>query len=468
MRAVIAVLLAAMIAALAGAWWLKREGEAPQAKLLAPISAIGRQTPIGIEVTASGPGLAQLSVRLVAGGTVHEIANETHPAVSWRGSLVQRRSLQLTPDLAGLGVPEGPAILEVWGSTHAWHILAPAPVPWLSVPLAVDLTPPQVTLLTTQHNLRLGSAALAVWRQSTDTIDSYIEVESYRFPAVSGYFADPSLALGFFAVPQDLDASAQAKLVASDSAGNTREISVPIHIKPRQFAQRSLAIDDAFLTRKVPEIEQANQLPPSSNLVEGYLYINRTVRQQNEARIREITAQSATTPLWRGAFQRQRNAAPLSSFADRRSYVYRGEVIDHQVHLGYDLASLRLAPVDAAQDGIVVFAGNLGIYGNTVIVDHGLGIFTLYGHLSSLAVQRGDQVRTGQLLGQTGETGLAGGDHLHFSVMLHGVHIDPVEWWDAQWLREHVASKLKLFPRATTETEEKNEQSEPRDAAAPG
>ena len=138
----------------------------------------------------------------------------------------------------------------------------------------------------------------------------------------------------------------------------------------------------------------------------------------------------------------------MSTFADRRIYVYEGKVIDRQTHLGYDLASLQLAPVEAAQNGIVVFAGNLGIYGNTVVLDHGLGVFSLYGHLSTHRRASGAGVQAGETLGQTGETGLAGGDHLHFSIMLDGIHVDPVEWWDPNWLRDHVTAKLRLFPHA--------------------
>ena len=182
--------------------------------------------------------------------------------------------------------------------------------------------------------------------------------------------------------------------------------------------------------------------------MQGYLFINRDVRASRRTRLDEITAKSDPKPLWDGAFHRQSNSAPMSSFADRRAYVHKGETIDRQTHLGFDLASLRAAPVEATQNGIVVFADMLGIYGNTVILDHGLGVVRLYGHLSTFAVKVGDQVTTGQTLGQTGETGLAGGDHLHFSIMLRGVHVDPVEWWDPKWLKDHVTDPLKMFPAA--------------------
>jgi murein DD-endopeptidase MepM/ murein hydrolase activator NlpD len=258
-------------------------------------------------------------------------------------------------------------------------------------------------------------------------------------------------------------------LVAADAAGNRREVSLPCDITPRHFAERTLAVDDDFLSRKVPEIAHESGLASTPDLLQDYLLINRDLRRQNEERIRQVTAHSASAPLWDGAFRRQPNAAPLSSFADRRTYTYHGDVIDHQTHLGYDLASLKLSPVDAAQNGVVVYADTLGIYGNTVILDHGFGMFTLYGHLSAIAVQTGEQVKTGQTLGQSGETGLAGGDHLHFSVILSGVPVDPVEWWDPHWLRDRVTSKLTMFPRttATAGAEHNDEQARPRESTPP-
>ncbi|HVO26092.1 MAG TPA: M23 family metallopeptidase, partial [Candidatus Margulisiibacteriota bacterium] len=442
-------------------WWFKFEKHPPQAALVAPLVALGRKTPIDIDVRSDAPGLRAISVRLQAGGNSYDLLSETYPKSSWRGSGLTAKRIHVEPDLLALKVPEGPVTLEVRADTYAWHPFGASPAPRLTVPATLDLTPPRIELLTTQHNVRLGGVELAVFRQSPDTVRSGIEVDKYFFPAMTGYFADSAVALAFFAIPQDLNADVRPKLIASDAAGNQREIAVPVSIKPRTFADRTLAIDDTFLARKVPEIEEASGLPIAADLVQGYLYINGELRRQNEARILELT--KAATPVWSSsAFHRQSNAAPLSAFADRRTYTYRGQPIDHQTHLGYDLASLKLSPVEAAQAGKVVLAQNLGIYGNAVILDHGLGIYSLYGHLSSFTVKEGDQVTAGQTLGQTGETGLAGGDHLHFSIMLHGVHVDPVEWWDPHWLHDHVTPKLTMFPRATTaETEHTNEQAKP-------
>ena len=137
----------------------------------------------------------------------------------------------------------------------------------------------------------------------------------------------------------------------------------------------------------------------------------------------------------------------MAHFADRRSYVYRGKGVDQQDHLGLDMAGLARAPVPAANDGVVVLAKFFGIYGNAVVVDHGYGLMSLYGHLSAIDVKEGQSVTRGQILGRTGDTGLAGGDHLHFAILLQGLPVSPIEWWDAHWLNDRIARKLgPAFP----------------------
>lgn len=455
MRKLLAVLLVGVALATAGVWWVKFEHSAPKVSLGAPLTVLGRTTPFDVDVHTGTPGLRDAKVRLVANGSgangaSFDLLTTAYPPGSFATSAVTDTRLHVEADLVTLKVPEGAATVEVFVDTYAWHLFAQPSGPLLTVPVTVHLTPPKIELLTTQHNVRLGGADVVVYRQSADTTRSGVEVDKYFFPAITNFFSDPSVALAFFAVPQDLTPSVRPRLVASDVVGNRREVALPCTIKPREFAERTLAIDDDFLTRKVADLEHENSLPPTADLVAGYLAINRELRQRNETQIHDLTARSHPQPLWSGVFHRQSNAAPLSSFADRRTYTHNGEVIDHQTHLGFDLASLKLSPVEAAQNGVVVFAGNLGIYGNTVLLDHGMGIFSLYGHLSTIAVQPGVRVTTGQTLGQTGETGLAGGDHLHFSILLNGVHVDPVEWWDAHWLHDRVTPKLTMFPRATS------------------
>jgi murein DD-endopeptidase MepM/ murein hydrolase activator NlpD len=156
-----------------------------------------------------------------------------------------------------------------------------------------------------------------------------------------------------------------------------------------------------------------------------------------------VAAKTADRPLWEGAFLQPRNTKVFSNFAESRTYVYKGQAVDTQVHFGFDLASTKQMPVPAANKGVVLYASPLTIYGNTVIVDHGLGLMTLYGHLSAIAVKPGDTVDKGQELGRSGNTGLAIGDHLHYEVLVHGMSVTPLEWWDAKWIRDRVSGPLQ-------------------------
>jgi murein DD-endopeptidase MepM/ murein hydrolase activator NlpD len=177
-------------------------------------------------------------------------------------------------------------------------------------------------------------------------------------------------------------------------------------------------------------------------LLDNYLAMNRDLRQANAKRLIELAARSKPQFLWRKTFLPVANAAVRSSFADRRTYMYNGQAVDQQDHLGFDMASVQRAPVQSVNDGIVALAEYFGIYGNTVVVDHGYGLMSLYGHLSEIAVKEGDTVTRGQTVGRTGDTGLAAGDHLHFAMLLHGLAVNPIEWWDEHWIQDRLVRKL--------------------------
>ena len=95
------------------------------------------------------------------------------------------------------------------------------------------------------------------------------------------------------------------------------------------------------------------------------------------------------------------------------------------LHTGVDIATAWGAPVLAAAEGRVIYAGWFGGYGKIVVIDHGEGISTLYGHLSNLLVVAGDDVRRGQPVGRVGSTGFSTGPHLHFEVRINGRPVNP-------------------------------------------
>jgi murein DD-endopeptidase MepM/ murein hydrolase activator NlpD len=198
----------------------------------------------------------------------------------------------------------------------------------------------------------------------------------------------------------------------------------------------------------VPEIlEHAPELkltaPPAGEMEPAFLKVNGELRRINADQIAAFAAKTVAARLWEGPFVQLGNSQVEARFADQRTYIYKGQEIDHQVHLGFDLAVTTRIPVVAANAGTVLNASWLGIYGNCVILDHGMGVQSLYGHLSSFDVKPGDTVTRGQTLGRSGMTGLAGGDHLHFTMLVGGRMVTPVEWWDQHWIADRVERKLK-------------------------
>ena len=172
--------------------------------------------------------------------------------------------------------------------------------------------------------------------------------------------------------------------------------------------------------------------------------INGELRRKNAAKIASMAKETSPEMLWGGVvFHPFTNSAVEAAFADQRTYVYQGKEVDQQTHLGFDLASLAGNPVLAANRGKVLYAEELGIYGNCVIIDHGMGVQSLYAHLSSIGVKPGDMVKKEQALGRSGMTGLAGGDHLHFTMLVNGHMVNPVEWWDPHWIQDRILRKLR-------------------------
>jgi murein DD-endopeptidase MepM/ murein hydrolase activator NlpD len=248
-----------------------------------------------------------------------------------------------------------------------------------------------------------------------------------------------------YAAPYDLESADGIRLVAEDDLHNSSSVSFLTTYKTRELVQSTIELNDRFLEKVVPEI--AAETPGvvlGDDLLAGYLEINGKLRAQNAAQLRALGAASEPRFLWREVFLQQPGAQVMDRFAARRKYLYRGEVVDQQDHLGLDLASVRQAPVVASNSGKVVLAEYFGIYGRTVVVDHGFGLMTLYAHLSSMAVAVGDSLGRGDTLGHTGATGLAGGDHLHFTVLLRGEPVTPLEWFDEEWIRNRIKAPLGL------------------------
>lgn len=426
-----------------GGWVLWAGTSGPTARLAEPVQVVGTSTPLRIQLGAGRAGLAGYEVMARRpDGSLVLLAEEEIPDTGLLGSGVRDRIVDLTLDAKALGLPEGPSEIEVYATDHAPTAFLASREPLLSVPVQVDLSPPRIRAIGGQHYVAQGGSDLLVYEVGDDAVESGVTVGDLHFPGHHPPTLPKNVRVSLYTMPHDAPAGTVPRIRAVDQAGNEREISFPVSVREKAFPAEEIRVSDTFIDGTVRPLLEANGKPVPDDPVEAFLAVNRVMRRGSERRLRELTADSAPKLAIDGAFRQQPGTQVGSRFAERRSYLYGDRVVDHQDHLGYDLASVKQTPILAAQAGTVTAAVELGIYGTVVLLDHGLGLSSLYAHLSSVDVEKGDTVQAGQQIGRSGETGLASGDHLHFSVLVGGHHVNPIEWWDPKWVRLHVEEPL--------------------------
>ncbi len=337
------------------------------------------------------------------------------------------------------GLRDGPFGLTVTATDRSLSNFGAGNTTRLEKQMTLDTTPPRVEITSLAHNVRQGGVGAVSFQVNEEAESAGVVVGQEFFPA---YKLENGKYFGFYVFPYDMDPKLFVpKVKVTDRAGNQAVAAFRYQAIPRKFRQDKLNISDAFLESKMPQYYDI--ITDTRDNLQIYLRVNNDIRKQNSVFLRELARKSAPAVLWdKKAFLRLPNAAPRAGFGDHRTYFYQGKEIDQQTHMGVDLASLEAAPVPAANAGKVVFTGFLGIYGETVIIDHGLGLQTLYAHLRQINVQVGQDVKKGDIIGKTGVSGLAGGDHLHFGVLVDGHETSPIEWWDQHWIDDNILSKL--------------------------
>lgn len=306
----------------------------------------------------------------------------------------------------------------------------------------VVLRPPSLSVDSDQHYLYLGMAELVTFTVSGASTESGVRVGNDKFRAWPMPGGKPGL-FSLFAYPWNTPPGTEPVVYATNAAGNqvTGQMVVQFPKKEQPvYRTRDLEVDDHFLQKVINELDPSGSGDP----VTRFLKVNGEMRRANNKTLHDLRLKTEPKFLWSEPFRQQRNSKVEAHFADVRNYIYQGKKIDQQVHLGYDLSITQHVGVEASNDGKVIYAAPLGIYGNCIVLDHGYGLQTIYGHMSEIAVHEGDLVKRGQVMGKSGMTGMAGGDHIHFSMQLDGVQIDPREWWDEHWIKDHIAKRVEL------------------------
>jgi murein DD-endopeptidase MepM/ murein hydrolase activator NlpD len=435
-----------------GAWFWAGRMPGPSIEIVQPEKWVGLSTPV--EAVVEGP-VAELTALTM----VFEQNGKQFPLYSLGDEGVEVKEgeggLHVTRTISKKELPElesGPARIMITAARPVVYGIRTAENTVVR-DVQVRLERPRVAVVSSHHFVNHGGAEAVVYRATPEDVTSGVMVGDVEYPGyplaganVPGLSAnDPALRVAFFALRHDQDLTTPIRLFARDEAGNTAASTFDYRVFPKPFKKSRIAINEQLLNEVVPAIiEGTDEIRPEGSPVEQFVAVNDELRQKNNAKIASFASQTSPELLWNGVvFHAFQNTGVQSAFADYRTYVYEGKEVDQQVHLGFDLASFATVPIVAANRGKVLFADELGIYGNTVILDHGMGVQSLYAHLSSIDVNVGDMVEKEQTVGRSGRTGMALGDHLHFTMLVNGHMVNPIEWWDAHWIEDRILRKLR-------------------------
>lgn len=444
-------LIVILVAAAGAAWYFAGRAPGPAIEIAQPLKHIGQTGELVVNIDAPAGKLVALDAVLeqgtrrtplfsLAGGNGAQLTREGD-RLSLKRSIGKREIADLEAGAARIVVTAARPVLFGYRQVESTA----------SRDIEVRLTAPHVAVQSTHHYINHGGSEMVVYQVRPADALSGVRVGDQEYPGfpASGAGipnADPGLRVAFFALLWNQDQNTPIQVFARDDVGNESHATFEYRVFPKVFRKSRITIDDRFLSKVVPAILQNTpelQVENPSDLLGSFLRINRDLRRDNNALISSLAGKTSPQILWQGPFKQLLNTAVEAGFADQRTYVYGGKDVDQQVHLGFDLASVANAPVQAANRGKVLHAGWLGIYGNCVILDHGMGLQSLYAHLSSISVKVGETVDTNAVLGHSGSTGLAGGDHLHFTMLLAGNAITPIDWWSPKWVQDRVIRKLR-------------------------
>lgn len=427
-----------LVAALAGAYFVF-EFERPTAGLGTEIKTLGGKVELPLTAQDQKSGLGLIRMTLTQGEKSVVLFEKRFPRQGWINNAGPKEfngKVEIKAKEAGF--QEGPAELSIMARDQSLMGFLRGNKGLHTLPVTIDTTPPVVSIADPRRYIQPGGSAVIAYTVSEAPARHGVQIGGAFYAGFPGKKQGTYLA--YFALPWNAKEAGPAAVVAYDAAGNEAKAGFSTVFKAVREKHDTITLSDSFLQAKMPEFKQ-HYPEMKGDLLEQYLYVNGEIRKRNAEKIAEICSKPEPEQLWSDRFLRMPGAG-RAAFADQRSYLYQGKSVDEQTHLGVDIASTAQAEIRAANRGKVVFAEYLGIYGNTVIIDHGQGLFSLYSHLSSIETSGGTVVEKDQRIGRSGFSGMAGGDHLHFSMLIHGVFVTPVQWWDQHWIDVNIKAAV--------------------------
>lgn len=435
------MLVAILLLGGVGGFILFFEGDTPVVSFEETGRFLGKEGTVHYRVTDAGSGIRQVNVWGSQKGIKKNLHTTSYPRnkyISPVGPLEETRAISI--DVKKEGFVDGPMEIGIEVTDFSLRNWLRGNKALAVKQVTVDTVPPRVQIIHNEKYISPGGSGIVIYRITGESGEHGVNVNRMFYPGFLVGDGRDDTYISFFALSFDTEKLEELSLSAADPAGNTTTVPFSTVVKKRGFKNDKINVSDGFLNRKIPEFRQYYP-EMEGEFLDNYLFANGIVRRENNQRISNLCSSPISERLWRGHFKRMAGSS-RAGFADHRTYFYNNKAVDQQVHLGMDIASTRRADVRAANIGQVVFADYLGIYGNMVLLDHGQGIFSLYSHLSQINVTVGDRVDQKTVLGLTGTTGMAGGDHLHFSMLVHGVFVTPKEWWDQHWIEVTIEEPL--------------------------
>lgn len=312
--------------------------------------------------------------------------------------------------------------------------------------LKVDKKRPQLSTVANSYKIKKGGAALVIFQASDENLkEIYIQTNfGKRFKPQPFYKEGYYISLLAWPVTES---TFRATIIAKDYANNSAKTSVPLYLKEKNYRVSNIKLSDKFLSGKIAELaEEFIETQGVTEPLEQFKIINEDIRAKNETLIHEITSKVSDEMISDFKINKMyplKNAAIVARFGDHRKYSYNSEYVSESYHLGLDMASNAMAKIKPQNSGDVVYSDYNGLYGNMPIVHHGLGLYTLYGHCSTVKVSSGDSIIAGAYMANTGKSGYAMGDHLHFGVLVQGIEVRPAEWMDDTWMKLNIGDVIK-------------------------
>jgi len=316
--------------------------------------------------------------------------------------------------------------------------------------LTIDKRKPKLNIVENSYKISRGGSALVIFKVEDENLaELYIKTTDNgeyekRFKPQAFYKDGYYISLIAWPVVNN---DFEANIIAVDSAGNSKKAYIPLYLKEKNYRISKIKLSDKFLKGKIADLaEEFEETQGIEDPIEQFKIINEDIRAKNEKLIHELASKVEDKKINNFKINKMyplKNAQVVAHFGDHRKYLYDGVEVSESYHLGLDLASNSMAKIKPQNAGEVVYSDYNGLYGNMPMISHGLGLYTLYGHCSSIKVNIGDETSKKQVVANTGKSGYAMGDHLHFGVLVQGVEVRPQEWMDNQWMKLNISDVIK-------------------------